>query len=492
LAVIAELVGDRGGRRFFGHPGGLATLFMTEMWERFSYYGMRALLVLYLVADPAQGGLGLGESTANALYGVYVAMIYMTALPGGWIADRLVGARRSVLWGGVVIAAGHFTMAVPSRVGVFAGLTLIVIGTGLLKPSISTMVGALYERDDPRRDAGFSLFYFGVNLGAFLAPLVCGTLGQKINWHLGFAAAGVGMTLGLVQYVLGRRRLGDAGLRPARSLRPDERTRALRRGLPVVAGLAVIIALVMVTGLITLNRAANVLTVVAALVAVGYFARIMLDRGLSDVERSRMRAYVWLFVFAAAFWLIYDQAGSVLNIFAERHVDRSVDGFTFPASWFQSVNPVLIMVGAPLFAVLWVKAGNRISTPVKFTAGLVLNGLSFVLMAAAAQAATGGVKVSPLWLVAVYAVQVCGELALSPVGLSVTTRLAPAAYASQMLGLWFLAVAVGDAIGGQVARLTTSMPLPAYFLTFGLASVVFGFAAVALARHIRRLMAGVH
>jgi POT family proton-dependent oligopeptide transporter len=492
VTATAEGVGARDARSFFGHPGALATLFMTEMWERFSYYGMHALLVLYLVAAPAQGGLGLGEATANALYGVYGAMIYMTALPGGWVADRMLGARRSVLWGGVVIAAGHFTMAVPSRAAVFIGLTLIVIGTGLLKPNISTMVGALYGRDDPRRDAGFSLFYFGVNLGAFLAPLVCGTLGQKVNWHLGFAAAGVGMTLGLIQYVAGGRRLGQAGGVPTRPLDPHERATVLRRGLLALLGLAAVVAVALFTGVLTLDRAANALTVVAALVAVGYFARIMLDRRLSDVERSRMRAYVWLFVFAAAFWLIYDQAGSVLNLFAEQHVNRRIDGFTFPASWLQSVNPIMIMIGAPLFAILWVKAGNRISTPVKFALGLIFNGLSFALMAAAAQAAVGGAKASPLWLIAVFAVQVCGELALSPVGLSVTTKLAPAAYMGQMLGLWFLAVAVGDAVGGQVARLTGSMPLPAYFLTFGLASVALGVAAVALGGHIRRLMAGIH
>jgi POT family proton-dependent oligopeptide transporter len=481
-----------GEKTFFGHPRGLATLFMTEMWERFSYYGMRAILVLYLTAAVADEGQAMSESTANALYGVYVAMVYLTALPGGWIADRLLGARRTVLWGGVIIAIGHYIMAIPASWSVFAGMFFIVIGTGMLKPNISTMVGELYPKDSPRRDAGFSIFYMGINLGAFIAPLITGYLGEEINWHLGFATAAVGMTFAVIQYVVGGRHLRDVGRTPGHPLLDAERTRALRR-IGVAAGGAVLfVALLVVTGLFTVDNVVNLLTLVTVAVTVVYFARILLDKRLSDDERSRMRAYLWLFVFAAAFWLIYDQAGSVLNTFADDQTNRDVGGFRFPASWLQSVNPILIIIGAPLFAALWVRLGHRVSTPLKFAVGLVLNGLSFVLMAAAAQAAVGGDKVSPLWLVAVYAIQVAGELALSPVGLSVTTKLAPAWYASQMMGLWFLAVAVGDAIGGQVARLADKWSPPTYFLTFGLASVAFGLAAVMFARHIRVLMRGIH
>ncbi|MEH0846349.1 peptide MFS transporter [Micromonospora sp. CPCC 205711] len=480
------------GRTFFGHPRALSTLFLTEMWERFSFYGMRAILVLYLTASVADEGLGMGESTANAVYGTYNAMVYLMALPGGWVADRLIGARRSVLAGGVVIAAGHYVMAIPTGWSVFAGMTLIVFGTGLLKPNISTMVGDLYDRDSPRRDAGFSIFYMGINLGAFLAPLVCGFLGEKINWHLGFGAAAVGMTFGVLQYVLGRRNLGDAGARPADPLLGADRRRALTRiGLGVLVLLLGLAALT-VAGLFSVDTVVNLLTVATVLIAVGYFTRIITDREISPAERSRMKAYLWLFVFAAAFWLIYDQAGSVLNIFAEDRTDRNTLGFTFPASWLQSVNPILIIIGAPLFAWLWLRLGHRVSTPAKFAVGLVLNGLSFVLMAAAAQAAVGGDLVSPWWLVAVYAIQVAGELSLSPVGLSATTRLAPVKYASQMVGLWFLATAVGDAIGGQVARLAEKWPEPTYFLTFGLASVALGLGAVMFSRHISRLMAGIH
>ncbi|MFC7546563.1 peptide MFS transporter [Plantactinospora sp. GCM10030261] len=481
-----------GDRSFFGHPRALSTLFFTEMWERFSFYGMRAILVLYLTAAVADGGQGMGNSTANALYGTYNAMVYLMALPGGWVADRLLGARRSVLWGGVVIACGHYVMAVPTRWSVFAGMTLIVLGTGLLKPNVSSMVGDLYERDSPRRDAGFSIFYMGINLGAFLAPLITGFLGEKINWHLGFGAAAIGMTFGVIQYVVGRRKLGRAGERPTDPLLGEQRRRALVRIGLVTAAVVLVVAVLAVADLFTVDVVVNLLTAATVLITVGYFARILTDRQISGTERSRMKGYAWLFVFAAAFWLIYDQAGSVLNTFAEERVDRDVAGFTFPASWLQSVNPILIIIAAPLFAVLWLKLGHRVSTPVKFSVGLVLNGLSFVLMAAAAQAAVGGGGVSPLWLVAVYAIQVSGELSLSPVGLSVTTKLAPVKYASQVMGLWFLATAVGDAIGGQVARLAAAWSEVTYFLTFGLASVVLGLAAVMVSRHIRSLMAGIH
>ncbi|TDB72292.1 peptide MFS transporter [Micromonospora sp. KC723] len=481
-----------GGRTFFGHPRALSTLFLTEMWERFSFYGMRAILVLYLTAAVTDDGLGMRESTANAVYGSYNAMVYLMALPGGWVADRLIGARRSVLWGGVIIAAGHYVMAVPTGWSVFAGMTLIVLGTGLLKPNISTMVGDLYERDSPRRDAGFSIFYMGINLGGFIAPLVCGFLGEEINWHLGFGAAAIGMTFGVAQYVLGRGNLGDAGARPADPLLGADRRRALTRAGVGAAALLLVFVALAAAGLFTVDTVVNLLTVATLVVTVGYFARILTDQEISGTERSRMKAYLWLFVFAVSFWLIYDQAGSVLNLFAADSTDRDVLGFTFPASWLQSVNPILIIVGAPLFAWLWLRLGHRTSTPVKFAVGLVLNGLSFVLMAAAAQAAVGGNRVSPWWLIAVFAIQVAGELSLSPVGLSATTKLAPVKYASQMMGLWFLATAVGDAVGGQVARLAEAWPAPTYFLTFGLASVTLGVGAVMFSRHVSRLMAGIH
>jgi POT family proton-dependent oligopeptide transporter len=485
---VSTTTSETGGRTFFGHPLPLATLFGTELWERFSYYGMRAILVLYLTASLANGGLGWSESDANALYGVYVGMVYLVALPGGWIADRLLGARRSVLYGGIVIACGHYTLAIPNTATFFLGLLLIVLGTGLLKPNISTMVGSLYEKDSPKRDAGFSLFYMGINIGGFFAPLIVGWLGQRVNWHLGFAAAGVGMTVAVVWYVAGRNGLRHVCDRPTNELPPAERKR-VATWIAAAAGVVAVVAVALAAiGQLTVNRVVLFLVFVPIAVAIVYFWRMFADRSLTDDERSRLRAYVWLFVFAACFWLIYDQAGSVLNVFAEKQV--ALGGL--PASWLQAVNPIFIIIASPLAGLLWVKLGHRLATPGKFAIGLVLNGFSFVLMAGAAAQAVGGTKVSPLWLVAVYAVQVLGELALSPVGLSVTTKLAPAAYLSQMLGLWFLATAVGDAIGGQVARLTASMAQSSYFLTFGLASVVVGIAAFGMRKALRGMMRGIH
>ncbi|MEV6522584.1 peptide MFS transporter [Longispora sp. NPDC051575] len=490
ITASAEATTD--GEGFFGHPRALSTLFLTEMWERFSYYGMRALLVLYLTATVANGGLGWGDGDADALYGVYVAMVYLMALPGGWIADRLLGARRSVLWGGMIIAAGHYAMILPSVPTFFVGLALITIGTGLLKPNISAMVGKLYSPDDVRRDAGFSIFYMGINLGAFIAPLITGYLGEKVNWHIGFGVAAIGMSLGVVQYVLGRKRLHGVGDEPTNPLTPAERPAVVRWLLIGVGAVAVLLLLAALTGTLSVSRVVTGLTVFTVLVAIGYFGRIFLDKSLDSDERSRMKAYVWLFLFAAAFWLIYDQAGSVLNRFARDETDRVVFGWDMPASWLQSVNPIFVIIGSPLFAILWLKAGHRLSTPLKFSMGLVLNGVSFMLMAAAAKAAVGGNLVSPLWLVAVYALQVCGELCLSPVGLSATTKLAPAKYASQMLGLWFLSTAVGDAIGGQVAKIGENYSQPAYFMVLGVASVVLGVAAIGFTRQLHRLMRGIH
>jgi len=477
---------------FFGHPRPLGTLFGTEMWERFSYYGMRAVLILFLTESVAQGGMGLSEGTANALYGAYVGLVYLAALPGGWIADRLIGARRAVLVGGIIIACGHYVMAIPANAGIYPGLFLIVIGTGLLKPNVSGMVGNLYAKDSIRRDAGFSIFYMGINLGAFIAPLITGWLGDHVGYHAAFGAAAVGMTFGVIQYVLGLKRFRNNGAAPTHTLAGAERKRTFRW-----IGIG-ILALVVLAGIAALVGALNVGTVVdfiaffTVAVAIAYFIRIFADKRLTEVEQSRMKAYVWLFIFAACFWLIYDQAGSVLNTFADESVNRTVGNFTFPAAWLQSVNPILVIIGAPLAGALWVKLGHRVSTPWKFAVGLIFNGLSFVVMAGAAQIAVGGTLVSPLWLVAVYALQVAGELALSPVGLSMTTKLAPAWYVSQMLGMWFLATAVGDALGGQVAKLAEEWPEPTYFLTFGLASVLIGLAALMFTKHIKALMRGIH
>jgi POT family proton-dependent oligopeptide transporter len=477
-------------RRFLGHPRGLATLFLTEMWERFSFYGMRSILVLFLAASAASGGLGLLEGTAKALVGVYSAMVYLVTLPGGWISDRVLGPRLAVLYGGIVIMLGHVALAVPAGApSVYLGLTLIIAGTGLLKPNIATLVGHLYGQDeDARRDAGFSIFYMGINLGAFLAPLVVGTLGQKASWHLGFGVAAVGMALGLVQYVLGRRNLRDG--RPPRRLSERER-RHLRAA--VGAGCAVIAAVVVLgaaTGTLTLDNVTWALAVVPLVVAVAYFAFMFFgSHEITSEERGRLRAYVWLFVAASVFWMVYDQAATELSTFAQHKTDLSVGGWEMPSSWLQAINPIMVIVLAPVFAALWVRAGTRLSTPLKFSVAMVLVGLSFVIMMFAAAKAAHGVKVSLLWLVVTYLIQTAGELCLSPVGLSVTTKLAPKAFASQMIGLWYLAIAVGDAIGGQMTRLAgTVVSEPVYFLLLGVIAVATGAALAAAVRPLRVMM----
>ncbi|GAA2591615.1 peptide MFS transporter [Actinomadura fulvescens] len=478
-----------GGRTFFGHPWGLATLFFTEMWERFSFYGLRAILVLFLIAPPADSGLGMAEGTANALMGVYLSMVYFVALPGGWLADRILGARRAVLIGGTVIMLGHISMAIPGGAGfVYFGLFLIIMGTGLLKPNISTMVGKLYEgRPDARRDSAFSIFYMGINIGS-LAPFIVGYLGQNIDWHLGFGCAAVGMAIGLIQYVLGGRSLEGVGEAPGHRLDEAERrtfTRALAATLAVVAAVVVIAVLL---GEFTVDNVTVALTVLAVVVPVVYFGYLFRSHEVTAEERVRLRAYVWLFVAAALFWMIFDQAAGPLNVFAERHVDLSVFGWRMPASWTQNLNPIMIICFAAVFAWLWVRLGDRVSTPQKFAFALVMCGLSFVVMSIASNAAADGIRISLLWLVAVYLLQTLGELSLSPVGLSVTTKLAPQAFASQMMGVWFLATAAGDAVGGQVARLQAPWGNVWYFLLLGLLTVLAGLLMFVFAKSVRRLM----
>ncbi|WP_336208892.1 peptide MFS transporter [Nonomuraea sp. LPB2021202275-12-8] len=487
---------SNGGRTFFGHPWALATLFGTEMWERFSWYGLRAILATFMVASPANQGLGMTEETAQAVVGVYGALIYLVALPGGWIADRILGPRRSVFWGGFVIMCGHISMAIPVTTPFFVwtGLLLIIVGTGLLKPNISVMVGKLYpEEDDARRDAGFSLFYLGINLGAFFAPIVVGWLAAGDRWHLGFGAAAVGMALGLLQYAWGgRRSLRGIGERPGVPLAPHE----LRRVVLVVSVAVVVTAIALAvwaaTGTFTLSRFTVVMTVVILAVPVLYFGYIMLgSHNLSEDERARMKAYIWLFVAAAIFWMIYDLAPSKLLFFAQNNTDLSLFGIPIQAATTQSFNPLFIMIFVPVFAALWVKLGTRVSTPQKFAFALVMVGLSFVVMALAAALAESG-RVSVWWLVLVYLVQVFGELSLSPVGLSVTTKLAPQAFKGQMLGLWFIAVSVGDAVGGQTGRLGNVMSQPAYYLLLAAMAIVAGLALFMFTRRLRGLMAEHH
>lgn len=484
-----------GGKTFFGHPRGLATLFMTEMWERFSYYGMRALLTLYLVAAPADGGLGFKAATAAAIYSVYIAVVYLLAMPGGWAADRLWGPRRSVAIAGVVIMTGHFLLAVPFEGSFFAGLVFIAVGSGLLKSNISTMVGHLYpDRNDPRRDAGFTVFYIGINLGAFAAPLVIGTVGQNFDWHLGFALAGVGMALGLGQFLLGTKHLAPVSSHVPTPLAAAERASLLKKALIWSALALACCGVVIFTGHFTINWVLWPLSLFGLALPGYYFVRMRRDPDLTGEEKSKISGYVWFFAAAAVFWMIYDQSGSTLTVFAERSTSTKLFDLHFPTSWFQSLNPLFVMALAPVLALVWVRLGSRNpSTVVKFAYGLVGIGTSFGVIMLAQAAAAGGSKVTPLWLTSAYLIQTVAELCLSPVGLSVTTKLAPEKYASQLMGLWFLAVTAGDCVAAIVQLVAGDAFLSeASFAIQGVLAFLAGVALVALRRRVGRLMGDVH
>ena len=443
-----------------GHPRGLATLFFTEMWERFSYYGMRAILVLAMVASVDSGGLGLDDPTATAIYGIYTAGVYLLAVPGGWIADRLMGQQQAVWYGGILIAAGHFTMALATVSAFYIGLLLIVLGTGLLKPNISVLVGQLY-RDDTgaRRDAGFSIYYMGINIGGFAGPLVCGWLGERVGWHWGFGAAGVFMVLGLIQYRLTRGYLGDVGAAPVRSGDAARDARLQRRSWSVIAMAVATMAAVTVaalSGALIIDAIALASTGVYVIVggAAAFFLYVILFGGLDADEQRRVGVIAVFFVAAAVFWSGFEQAGSSFNLFAERYTDRMVFGWEIPTSWLQSVNSLFIILLAPFFAALWMNLGRRNldpSTPFKFSIGLIQMGLGFLVLYFASLFVVQGEKVLPTWLILTYLLHTTGELCLSPVGLSAVTKLAPKRYVGQMMGTWFMGAALGNLIGGLIA-----------------------------------------
>jgi POT family proton-dependent oligopeptide transporter len=483
-------------KTFFGHPRGLATLFMTEMWERFSYYGIRALLPLFLVAP---GGLHLNAGTATAIYSVYVSLVYLLALPGGWVADRLLGPRKTVAVSGLIIMIGHLCLALPAAPSFFVGLGLVAIGSGLLKANISTMVGHLYRGpEDPRRDGGFTLFYIGINVGAFAAPLVIGTVGENVNWHFGFALAAVGMGLGLAQYLLGSRHLSAQSDVVPTPMSAEEKSATLRKGLIWLAVAAVFYGIVGFSGHFTLNWALIPLTLIGLIVPILVIARIRRDKDLDPAERTKVSAYVWFFVAAAVFWMIYDQGGSTLSLFADSSAKNSVLGWGFPVSWYQSVNPVMIMALAPVFAWAWLwlnKRGKEPSTIVKFSSGLVLVGASFFLFLAPLSIAEGGHKAAALWLVAVYFVQTVGELTLSPVGLSVTTKMAPKKYASQMMGVWFLAVTAGDSVTALLSNPAVggvNLDKMGFVALEAVLAVVAGFAVWMYRNKVKSMMGSVN
>lgn len=446
---------DPAGRTFMGHPRGLATLFFTEMWERFSFYGMRALLVLFLVDAISRGGLGLDDKTATAIYGLYTAAVYIVALPGGWIADRLIGAQKAVLYGGILISLGSFGLWLSPNASMFyLGLIVIILGVGLLKPNISALVADLYPEGGGRRDAGFTIFYMGINIGAFIGPLITAWLAQVYGWRVGFMAAGVGMALGVAQFLATRHQLGGAGARPHVPVGTDlsGAWRNLWIGSAILGVLVALpfLGIVKVSPIELQTHGIFVIVGMAAL----YFAYLLFLAGLDGIEKKRVLVLMVLFLACALFWSGFEQAGSSLNLFAERYTDRVIGAFTVPAGWFQSLNAIFIVIFAPVFSAIWVNLARRNldpSTPVKFALGLVGMALGFLMMFLAAQVVADGLPAAAYWLVLTYLFHTFGELCLSPVGLSSVTKLVPPRFVGQSLGIWFLAASLGNLLAGKIA-----------------------------------------
>lgn len=476
---------------FFGHPRGLATLFFTEMWERFSYYGMRAILLFYMYYSVAEGGLGFDKTTAASIMSIYGSLVYLSSVIGGFLSDRVLGSRKTVFIGGVLIMFGHIALATPfGRVALFVSIALIVIGTGLLKPNVSGMVGDLYSDTDPRRDAGFSIFVFGINMGAFIAPIAVGYLGQNVNFHLGFSLAAIGMFFGLVQYVMdGKKYLSNNSLYPNDPIEGEELKKvAVKSGLGAVL-LILILIIMQLFDALNITNVINLITVIAVLIPVYYFVMMLGSKKTTKAERSRIFAYIPLFLASILFWSIEEQGSVVLALFANEQTRLTIFGHAFPSSLFQSMNPLFIMIYVPFFAKLWTKLGKRQpSSPVKFAYGLFFAGISFVWMMIPGMAFGTSAKVSPLWLIMSWALVICGEMLISPIGLSVTSKLAPNAFKAQMMSIWFLSDAVAQALNAQIVRLYSPETEVMYFGVVGIITIVFGILLLILAPRIKKLM----
>ena len=438
---------------FFGHPIGLRTLFLTEMWERMSYYGMRALLVLYMTGAVTgfNPGLGWSQVESQAIYGIYSGMVYFMVVPGGWIADNILGHQKAVLIGALIIALGHFTLAIPIEQTFFLGLIFVVLGTGLLKGNISTIVGQLYEGQDDKRDSGYTIFYMSINIGSTLGFLICSYLGEKIGWHWGFGAAGIGMTFGVIQYIKHRHLLGDAGMHP-NEMSDDKRKKFTNYLKISLVGMFMVIGAGLL-GFFTIDprffaeQFAYFLTIIAGL----YFVYLFLFAGLNAAERKNLILLFLLFIGAAAFWSGFDQSAGSLNIFARDYTDLSIAGYEIPVGWLQFANPVIVVLFAPIFAGIWAQLARKNldpSLPIKFAIGLLFMALSFLVMIVAVKIAIESSPVGMQWLLLTYLFQTWGELALSPIGLSAFSRYGPKRYMGQMFGLWFLASAIGGVLAG--------------------------------------------
>lgn len=472
----------------FGHPRGLMTLFGLEVWERFSYLGFQAILALFFADSVANGGLGYEQTTASSIVAAYGAMVYLLAIAGAWVADRISGTYRAVLFGAIIITAGHVFMGVPGEFFTWAGLGLIVVGTGLLKPNVSTKVGELYSREDQRRDAGFSIYYAGINIGAFLGPLVAGWLGQNLQWHAGFAAAAVGMAAGLVQYVLGRKNL--AGQTRAAQIQAAFRPDRAFWTVVGVAAAAVLIGVLFATfSGQSLDAVVNVISVLTAIIPIAFLVWMHRSPNVTPQEKRNLLPFALLLGALVAYNLTYFQTGSTLNFVALERTNNTILGFTFPSTWYISLTAIVEIAMGPVLAWLWIKLGRRQPhVAAKVGMGTVLGGVSFLFVAVAAALTPGGALLASGWLVCCYIVMGLGDLVLQTSGMSATTKLAPRAYASLTMAMWFAAMALAQGIQAQLVKMFSYEHMAAYFGFQGLAIVAYGVLLILLTPWMRRRM----
>ena len=479
------------------HPAGLKTLFLTEMWERMSFYGMRGILVLFMTASLANGGMEINSVSASAIYGIYSSSVYLVALLGGWLADRHIGQQSAILYGGFIIMLGHFLLAITNIETFYLGLVFVVIGTGLLKPNISAIVGSLYESNSEKKEAGFTLFYMSINIGSILGFFICGYLGENIGWHYGFGAAGVGMAFGLMQFLLTKKNLGKIGIEPSVQLSKKSKTNELLI-LGILFALFFAIILMGIFGYWNFNPIpiANVLTFVILAIATLYFIYLFLFGELSNDESKRIIMIIVLFFGAAFFWSGFDQAGSSFNIFAKEYTDRIILGWEYPASWLQVLNPILVVILSPFMAYLWLFLGKRMldpSLPFKFGIGLVLMAIGFIFIAIGANIAMQEDLAGARWLLLTYLFHTIGELTLSPIGLAAISNLSPKRYVGQMMGIWFLASALGAIIAGILSGQATYEGLnsmPDLFNKIALISSVAGLFLIIISKPLNKWVFG--
>lgn len=477
-------------RTFFGQPGPLSTLFSVELWERFSFYGMQGILLLYMYFEVDRGGLGIDPAIATGIVGAYGGMVYVFCIIGGWVADRLIGSERAMLWSAVMIMAGHIGLAlIPGIPGLIVGLLLVGIGSGGLKANVSNLVGHLYSRDDPRRDAGFSLFYMGVNIGALFGPFITGVARQEWGFHLAFGLAALGMALGLGQYIWRRRELPDDVHTVPNPLPRSSYPRWIVGTVVVL----IVIGVLLATGVVHPGNLSTVAVLISAVAAVGIFAFLLSTKKVGADERSRVLAFIPLFTGSSAFFALFQQQFTVITIYSDTRLDRDFSWGSFswemPIEWVQSINPVFIILLAPLFALLWTKLGTKNpTTPNKFGVGIILMGSAFLLFLPMVTT----VSVPVLWIAVILLVATMGELMVSPVGLSLSTKLAPAQYPVLMVALYNLSVALGTSLAGSLARFYTAENEGTYFGVLGAITIGIGVLMLLLARPVHRGMRGVN